>query len=130
MSQKNLMIIMFTISVNTLFASTDAEYDRYIAYEKDPIWKQIAICDKAVLNHPRTSNVDDCKKVITMKKRAGKKFDRKSFGISYLNIGVIYKSQGEIINAYKYYMKSANEGNTLAQKYLNKLCRQSPWACK
>ena len=34
------------------------------------------------------------------------------------------------IKAYHYWMKSAKQGNEEAQDYLDKLCRESPWACK
>jgi TPR repeat protein len=34
------------------------------------------------------------------------------------------------IKAYQYLMKSAQQGNSVAQNRLDILCKESPWACK
>jgi len=50
------------------------------------------------------------------------------------NLGVLYvKGLGVPLNkikAYQYWMKAAKQGNANAQYNLDRLCKESPWACK
>jgi len=124
-------ISVLLMLVQSGFALSDAEYDKQIKNETDPIWKQIRICDKAALNNFSTADVDDCLKVIPLKENSQNKFSDKSFGIIYLNIGLLYdESKGDKLKAYEYYMKAARLGNIQAQKNLNIMCKESSWACK
>ena len=125
-----LGISVLLILIQNVFALSDEEFDNRIANEKSEVWKQIHRCDKATMNHSSTADVDDCLKVIPLKQNSSIKFNNDSFGITYLNIGVIYDHHGDKLNAYKYYMKSAKLGDLQAQKNLNIMCKESPWACK
>jgi tetratricopeptide (TPR) repeat protein len=53
---------------------------------------------------------------------------------AHLNLGISYYfGQGvniNKINAYKHWKIAAKQGNSQAQKNLDILCRESPWACK
>ena len=48
----------------------------------------------------------------------------------YLNIGVLYYYKNDKLNARDYLLKAAKLGNLKAQKNLDILCKESPWACK
>jgi len=92
---------VFLMLISNVFAETDKYYDANIAKQTDAVWKQILRCDKAVMNHSSTVDVNDCLKVIPLKQNSSEKFNDKSFSIIYLNIGVIYRNQGDTLNAYK-----------------------------
>jgi len=110
------------------FALTDAEYDKLITNETDPMWKQIYRCNKAA-EHYKSSSVDICLQAIKLLKNNGWK--EKDYQIMFLNTGLLYdESKGDKLNAYKYYMKASKLGNIQAQKNLNIMCKESPWACK
>ena len=92
----------------------------------------IKACNKDI-KHPRTASVSNCLKVLRYKEKYSSEYTNKSFAISYLNIGLIYDETGDDLNGYKYYMKAANLGGPAgiqAQKNLNIMCKESPWACK
>jgi len=108
------------------FATTDAEYDKIIAKQTTEADKQVMRCNKAVYNHPYTSDPEICIK-------ASKLFtnDKFNLAISYLNAGgLYYQSEKNYIKAYEYFMKAAKLGNTTAQKNLDVLCREHSWVCK
>ena len=50
------------------------------------------------------------------------------------NLGVLYVNGLGVplnkIKAYQYWMKAAKQGNANAQYNLDRLCKESPWACK
>ena len=54
--------------------------------------------------------------------------------IAQLSVGMAYKEGDGIsknkIKAYEWFLKSAGQGNEEAQNMLDRLCRESPWACK
>jgi len=113
------------------FALTDAEYDRRIANESDMTWKQTYKCQKAVINHASTADVNICLKAIKLTQENMYVIKQGALlSEVYLNTGVIYRKQGDTLSAYKYYMKAAQHGSKAAQIYLNRLCKESPWACK
>jgi len=124
-----LGISVLLMLVQNGFARTDAEYDRIIASNTTNLNKQIWRCNKAANNHNSTANPNICVKAISLMKKNGT-FDKKEFGIPYLNLGLIYDETGDDLNGYKYYMKAARLGNIAAQKNLNIMCKESPWACK
>ena len=112
------------------FAKSDAEWDKLIANASSEYWKQSYKCDKA-MNHPKTSDVNECLKSIELQKKNPN--GQLSLSITYLNAGFIYDESGDDLNGYKYYMMSAKlggEGGLQAQKNLNIMCKESPWACK
>jgi len=126
-----LGICVLLLLVQNGFAKefTNAEYDKEISKQTTEVGKQIWRCNKAMNNRNKsTSDVNICLKSIEIQKANGTK--EKDLAIGYLNIGVIYSSQSDKLNAYKYYMKSAKLGEIQAQKNLNILCKESPWACK
>lgn len=45
-------------------------------------------------------------------------------------LGNYYLSKQKRPTAYKYWSKSAKQGNVQAKKSVDKLCKRSPWACK
>ena len=109
---------------------TNTEYDKKIAEQKTEIWKQIWRCNKAIAKQNKySSDVNICLKSIRMQKDAGEV--EKNLHIDYLNAGVLYRySAKDKIKAFQYYMKSAKLGDTTAQSNLDRLCKESPWACK
>ena len=111
------------------FAETDAEFDMIIASQSTKLYKQIWRCNKAAHNHNSTANPNICLKAISLMEKNGT-FSKKDFGSAYLDVGVIYDETGDDLNGYKYYMKAAKLGNLNAQKNLNIMCKESPWACK
>ena len=124
-----LGISVLLMLVQNGFAMSDAEYDKRISEQKTEVWKQIWRCNKASNNHKYDGDVNICLKSLQMQKNNGE--IEKNLAIDYLNIGTLYiRSKGDKIKAYKYYMKSAELGNTIAQRNLDKLCKESPWACK
>ena len=68
---------------------TEAEYDKAIANEPDKYWKQSYKCDKAVLHHPDTGDVNECLKSIALQKKNPN--GRLNIAITYMNIGVLYE---------------------------------------
>ena len=120
------VLILITQNV---FARSDAEYDKMIANEKDITWKQVYRCNK-IRNKPHTANINICLKALTM---LTKNYPNTDSSATLLNIGYIYDETGDDLNGYKYYMKAAKSGgnsNIQAQKNLNIMCKESPWACK
>ena len=126
-----LGISVLLILVQNGFATSDVEYDKLIANEKDITWKQIYRCSKAAGNHKYTADVNICIKSIelTNKNRYVLKEGAKEYK-DYTNVGAMYISQGNKLAAYKYYLKAAKLGSTVAQSNLSTLCKQDPWACK
>jgi len=112
------------------FAKSDAEYDKMInSNNYSEMSKQSIRCNKAALNHPHSSDVNICLKVVEMMKAKG--YNDRACRIEYLDIGLLYDlSKNDKLKAYEYYMKAARLGNIQAQKNLNIMCKESPWACK
>lgn len=123
-----LGISVLLMLVQNGFSRTDVEYDKIISDQTTEVWKQIWRCNKATMNHLSTANVNICLKAVKLEKKNN--FKEEEIKITYLNIGVMYDNQGDKLNAYKYYMKSAKLGNTRAQQNLSIMCKQDPWACK
>lgn len=123
-----LGISVLLMLVQNGFSRTDVEYDKIISDQTTEVWKQIWRCNKATMNHSSTANVNICLKAVKLEKKNN--FKEEEIKITYLNIGVMYDNQGDKLNAYKYYMKSAKLGNTRAQQNLSIMCKQDPWACK
>jgi len=89
-------------------------------------------CNKDI-KHPRTASVSNCLKVLHYKEKHSSEYTDKDFAASYLNIGLIYDETGDDLKGYKYYMKAAKLDGSIgiqAQKNLNIMCKESPWACK
>ena len=125
-----LGLSLLLMLVQNGFARSDAEWDRLIANEPDMYWKQSYKCNKA-MHHPSTSDVNDCLKSIELIKKNPN--GGLSLSIVYLNTGVIYNYHNDKLKAYEYYMKAAKLGGKAgvqAQKNLNNMCKESPWACK
>jgi len=56
------------------------------------------------------------------------------YAVAQLNLGFMYMMGNGVkkdrIKAYQLWTKAAKQGNTKAQGNLDKLCNNSPWACK
>ena len=126
-----LGISVLLMLVQNGFAETDAEWDRTIANESDPIYKQTYRCAKSATNHPKTANIDICLKVMKAEEQTSKySHYRGDLPYVYVNVAILYASQGQPSKAYKYFKKAEKLGNPHATNGLNILCRKSPWACK
>ena len=124
-----LGLSVFLLLTQSLIAMTDEEWDKRISEETIEVWKQIWRCDKAVQNHMYTANVNICLKAIKLKKQNG--VEESDFDAIYEYTAILYsESAGDKLKAYEYFMKAARLGNTNAQKNLDIMCKQSPWACK
>jgi len=131
-----LGISVLLLLVQNGFATTEKELNGFIkTYAQYPTLVQLLKCEKEAGFHSSSGNVHKCLKAIEDISNNGDlgplNNDRHEFlGESYMNAGVLYDHQGDKLNAYKYYMKSAKLGEVDAQKNLNIMCRKSPWACK
>jgi hypothetical protein len=127
-----LGISVLLILAQNGFAETDAEFDKKIENESDKVWKQIYQCNKESSNHQRTGDVNICLKAIKLINKNPYVFKEgmQKYG-EYNNAGILYKySDKNYLKAYEYYMKAAKLGNINAQKNLNIMCKENPWACK
>ena len=96
---------------------------------------QVLLCENEMNYHANEGKIDVCLKAV---KYIQKGYDlgilknrKKEFiAESYLNAGVIAYSSGDKIKSYQYFIKAAKLGDTQAQKNLDILCKESPWACK
>ena len=124
-----LGLSLLLMLVQSGFAKTDTEWDQEIANQSDQTWQQIYRCNKAVLNHQFSSNVEVCLKAKKMfVKKYGEARDIKTLN---LNIGVLYEySMHDYLKAYDYYIGAAQKGDMQAQKNLDILCRNHSWVCK
>ena len=124
-----LGLSLLLMLVQNGFAKSDAEYDKMIANEPDKVWKQIYRCNKESLNHEFDGDVNVCLKAIELLKNNGWK--EKDYQIMFLNSGILYvSSEKNYIKAYKYFLKAAKLGNTIAQGNLDILCKYHSWVCK
>ncbi len=132
MKRMILGVSVLLMLVQNGFSMSNEEYDKRISMQTTEVNKQIWRCNKAQnIRNSSTSDINICLESIKLQKENGRK--EKDLAIDYLNTGVLYKNQGDILNAYKYYMKSAKQGGKagkLSQQYLNQICKESPWACK
>ena len=129
-----LGLSLLLMLVQNGFAFTDATYDKMIADASDKVWKQIYRCYKASdIRNASHSDINICLKAIDLIKQNPNKVDKDVLAVAIQNTALIYDETGDDLNAYKYYMKAARLGGRAgiqAQKNLNIMCKESPWACK
>ena len=128
-----LSLSVLLMLVQNGFAETDAEYDKKIDNGSSELWKQTYRCNKATNNHTTTASASICLKAIKIQKNTN--FNNiVILSNNYLNTGCLYQlSEHNYIKAYEYYMKAAKldtKFGIMAQNNLNRLCKESPWACK
>jgi len=129
-----LGISVLLLLVQNGFAYTNAEYDRIITSKKIEVNKQMWKCNKASnIRNAANSDVNICLKAIELIQKDITKVAKDDLSINIGNAGLIYDESGDKLNGYKYYMKAAKlggRGGIQAQKNLNIMCKESPWACK
>ena len=126
-----LGLSLLLMLIENSFAETDAEYDKAIINATSSLNKQMYHCLKSTFNHPNTSNPDVCMKVLDIAKEDNVKLSKDDISEIYLKSALLYySSKQDYISAYKYFMKSAKLGNTVAQGNLDVVCRDHSWVCK
>jgi TPR repeat protein len=108
-----LGISVLLLLVQTAFAYTDEEFDRWIKDEKNPLTKQTFMCEKEVTHHKDYGSPQICIDSASLyKKQKILSTDEKDYyGEAYNNAGIIYtfgkgnknlkKAHKMFLNAYK-----------------------------
>jgi len=127
-----LGISVLFMLVGNGFAFSDAEYDINIK-NSTGYMKQNIICEKEAGNYLETGDIKKCFKAVKILQNLPNSNPDK---LKYLgssipfNAGLMAYWQGDKLNAYKYWMISGKYGDKEAQKNLDIMCKESPWACK
>jgi len=125
-----LGLSLFLIFAHNGFAKTDAEFDKQIKNASDQTLKEMYRCNKAVINHSYTGDVNICIKSLALLKK-NYPYEKGAIKAITSDIGVLYtNSEKNYLKAYEYFMKAAKLGNTSAQRNLDIICKKHSWVCK
>ena len=113
------------------FAVSNTEYDTLISEAPNKYIKQVYKCEQLANYNVKKGDVSICTKAVSLLEKLPLSSPIKQYlGSISDNAAVVFYQQGDKINAYKYFMKSAKNGYKPAQKHLDIVCKESPWACK
>jgi len=133
--KKILLGLVLLVSLG-IAGITESELNEKIKKETTPFLKKHLECVKESMYKDSNGNINICKKNIEMINEyqfTEIKWKKHFLGEAYFNTASVYDKKDDNLNAYKYYLKCANNNNTNsieAQKRLNRICKESPWACK
>ncbi len=130
-----LGISVLLMLVQNGFAGEKEDASLVNEYKHQKALHQVLLCENEVIYHSNSGNTNICLKAVNYIIQGedlgfSSKKKQKFLAESYMNAGVLYDHSNDKLNAYKYYMEGAKLGDIQAQKNLDIMCKESPWACK